>query len=136
MSYPIPSKMWQRVSILTLLLLLPTVGIAVFRQSMTVAIPPNSTTSANSILPNHLNYQALQALANNYSCVVSIPNFGTIPVTRTEFATVLNTCSQRINELIVSNPTTVAKTDLQTLQRLRPCQFRVPHQQQVSHSLC
>jgi len=119
MSYPIPSKMWQRVSILTLLLLLPTVGIAVFRQSMTVAIPPNSTTSANSILPNHLNYQALQALANNYSCVVSIPNFGTIPVTRTEFATVLNTCSQRINELIVSNPTTVAKTDLQTLQRLQ-----------------
>jgi Ca-activated chloride channel family protein len=111
--------MWQRVSILTLLLLLPTVGIAVFRQSMTVAIPPNSTTSANSILPNHLNYQALQALANNYSCVVSIPNFGTIPVTRTEFATVLNTCSQRINELIVSNPTTVAKTDLQTLQRLQ-----------------
>ncbi|BAZ88398.1 hypothetical protein NIES806_46350 [Dolichospermum compactum NIES-806] len=35
MSYPIPSKMWQRVSILTLLLLLPTVGIAVFRQSKT-----------------------------------------------------------------------------------------------------
>lgn len=118
MSYPIPSKMWQRVSILTLLLLIPTVGIAVFRQSMTNAIPTNSTTSANSILPNHPNYQALQTLANNYSCVVSIPNFGNLPVTRTEFATVLNTCSQRLNELIASNPTTVAQTDLQTLQRL------------------
>jgi Ca-activated chloride channel family protein len=77
---------------------------------MTVAIPANSTTSANSILPNHPNYQALQALANNYSCVVSIPNFGNLPVTRTEFATVLNTCSQRLNELIANNPTTVAQT--------------------------
>ena len=119
MSYPIPSKMWQRVSILTLLLLIPTVGIAVFRQSMTNAIPNNSTTSANSISPNHPNYQALQALVNNYSCVVSIPNFGNLPVTRTEFATVLNTCSQRLNELIASNPTTVAQTDIQTLQRLQ-----------------
>lgn len=119
MSYPIPSKTWQRVSILTLLLLIPTVGIAVLNQSLTKAIPTNSTTSANSILPNHPNYQALQALVNNYSCVVSVSNFGTFPVTRTEFATVLNSCSQRINELIANNPTTVAQTDLQTLQRLQ-----------------
>ncbi|AFZ56875.1 VWA domain-containing protein [Anabaena cylindrica FACHB-243] len=119
MSYPIPSKMWQRVSILTFLLLLPTVGIAVLNQSLTKAIPTNQTTSANSILPNNSNYQVLQALVNNYSCVVSVPNFGTLPVARTEFATVLNTCSQRINELIANNPTTVAQTDLQTLQRLQ-----------------
>ena len=119
MSYPIPSKTWQRVSILTLLLLIPTVGIAVLNQSLTKAIPTNSTTSANSILPNHPNYQALQALVNNYSCVVSVSNFGTLPLTRTEFATVLNTCSERINELIANNPTTVAQTDLKTLQRLQ-----------------
>ena len=119
MSYPIPSKMWQRVSILTFLLLLPTVGIAVLNQSLTKAIPTNQTTLANSILPNNSNYQVLQALVNNYSCVVSVPNFGTIPVTRTEFATVLNTCSERINELIANNPTTLAQTDLQTLQRLQ-----------------
>ena len=118
MSYPIPSKTWQRVSILTLLLLISTVGIAVLNQSLTKAIPTNSTTSANSILPNHPNYQALQALVNNYSCVGSVPNFGTLPLTRTEFATVLNTCSKRINELIANNPTTVAPADLQTLQRL------------------
>jgi Ca-activated chloride channel family protein len=118
MSYPIPSKTWQRVSILTLLLLIPTVGIAVLNQSLTKAIPTNSTISANSILPNHPNYQALQALVNNYSCVASVPNFATLPVTRTEFATVLNSCSQRINELIANNPTTVAPADLQTLQRL------------------
>jgi Ca-activated chloride channel family protein len=43
MSYPIPSKTWQRVSILTLLLLIPTVGIAVLNQSLTKAIPTNST---------------------------------------------------------------------------------------------
>jgi Ca-activated chloride channel homolog len=119
MSYPIPSKTWQRVSILTLLLLLPTVGIAVLHQSLTNAIPTNRTTSSNSILPNHPNYQALQALVNNYSCVVSVLNFGTLPVTRKEFATVLNTCSQRINELIANNPTTVAQADIQTLQRLQ-----------------
>ncbi|MEA5553055.1 von Willebrand factor type A domain-containing protein [Anabaena cylindrica UHCC 0172] len=119
MSYPIPSKMWQRVSILTLLLLLPTVGVAVLNQSLTKAIPANQTTSVNSILPNHPDYQALQALVNNYSCVVSVPNFGTLPVTRTEFATVLNSCLERTNTLIASNSTTVAQTDLKTLERLQ-----------------
>ncbi|GAX37753.1 vWA domain-containing protein [Nodularia sp. NIES-3585] len=113
MSYLIPSKMWQRVSILTLLLLIPSVGIAVLHQSLTNAIPADQSTSNKSILPNHPDYQALQALVKNYSCVVTVPNFGTSPVTRTEFATVLNTC------LEATNSTTVAQTDLKTLRRLQ-----------------
>lgn len=83
MSYPIPSKMWQRVSIVVLLLLIPSVGIAILRQSATVAVPANQTppssTPTSSILPNHPDYQALQALVQKYSCVVPVQNFGTLP---------------------------------------------------------
>ncbi|MEH1932311.1 MAG: von Willebrand factor type A domain-containing protein [Nostoc sp.] len=123
MSYPIPSKMWQRVSIVTLLLLIPSVGIAVLRQCATVAVPANQTppssTSTTSILPNHPDYQALQALVQQYSCVVSVQNFGTLAITRTEFATVLNACLKRSNQLIATDPKLVTQADMKTLQRLQ-----------------
>ncbi|MGJ5632704.1 YfbK domain-containing protein [Nostoc sp. CALU 1950] len=123
MSYPIPSKMWQRVSIVTLLLLIPSVGIAILRQSATVAVPANQTppssTPTSSILPNHPDYQALQALVQKYSCVVPVQNFGTLPLTRTEFATVLNACVNRSNELIATDPKIVTQGDMKTLQRLQ-----------------
>ncbi len=123
MSYPIPSKMWQRVSIVALLLLIPSVGIAILRQSATVAVPVNQTpknsTPTTSILPNHPDYQALQAFVQKYSCVVSVQNFGTVPITRTEFATVLNACVNRSNELIATDPKIVTEADMKTLQRLQ-----------------
>ncbi|MEH2239146.1 YfbK domain-containing protein [Nostoc sp.] len=123
MSYPIPSKMWQRVIITTLLLLIPSVGIAILRQSATVAVPgnqtPPSSTPTTSILPNHPDYQALQALVQQYSCVVSVQNFGTLGITRTEFATVLNACLNRSNELIATDPKIVTEADMKTLQRLQ-----------------
>ncbi len=123
MSYPIPSKMWQRVSIVILFLLIPSVGIAVLRQSATVAVPANQTpassTPKTSILPNHPDYQALQALVQQYSCVVPVQNFGTLPVTRTEFATVLNACVNRSNELIATDPKIVTPADMKILQRLQ-----------------
>lgn len=117
MSYPIPSKMWQRVSIATLLLLIPSAGIAILRQSATVAVPTNQTST--SILPNHPDYQALQTLVQQYSCVVPVQNFGTLPVTRTEFAAVLNACVNRSNELIATDPKIVTQADIKTLQRLQ-----------------
>jgi Ca-activated chloride channel homolog len=122
MSYPIPSKMWQRVSIVALLLLIPSGGIAILRQSATVAVPTNQTPPTSittSILPNQPDYQALQALVQKYSCVVSVPNFGTLPVTRTEFAIVLNDCLNRSNELIANGSKIVTPADMQTLQRLQ-----------------
>ncbi|BAY06910.1 vWA domain-containing protein [Calothrix sp. NIES-2098] len=123
MSYPIPSKLWQRISIAAMLLLIPSVGIAILRQSATVAIPanqtPQSSTPANPIPPNHPDYQSLQALVQKYSCVVSIQNFGTVPITRTEFATILNACVRRSNELIATNPKIVTPADTKTLQRLQ-----------------
>ncbi|PHM11845.1 vWA domain-containing protein [Nostoc sp. 'Peltigera malacea cyanobiont' DB3992] len=123
MSYPIPSKMWQRVSIVILFLLIPSVGIAILRQSATVAVPANQTpassTPKTSILPNHPDYQALQALVKQYSCVVPVQNFGTLPVTRTEFATVLNACVNRSNELIATDPKIVTPADMKILQRLQ-----------------
>ncbi|MEH2053744.1 vWA domain-containing protein [Nostoc sp.] len=119
MSYPIPSKMWQRVSIVALLLLIPSVGIAILRQSATVAVPANQTPSSSTILPNHPDYQALQGLVKQYSCVVSIQNFGTLPITRIEFARVLNDCLNRINELAATDPKIVTQADMKTLQRLQ-----------------
>ncbi|MBX9255541.1 VWA domain-containing protein [Desmonostoc muscorum CCALA 125] len=121
MSYPIPSKMWQRASIVTLLLFIPSVGIAILRQSATVAVPANQTPNIPTtlILPNHPDYQALQALVQKYSCVVSVQNFGALPVTRTEFATVLNACLNRSNELITTDPKIVTQGDMKTLQRLQ-----------------
>ncbi|MDZ8261941.1 YfbK domain-containing protein [Nostoc sp. ChiQUE01b] len=122
MSYPIPSKMWQRGSIVALLLLIPSVGIAILRQSATVAVPvnqtPKSSTPTTSILPSHPDYQALQAFVQKYSCVVSVQNFGTVAITRTEFATVLNACVNRSNELIATDPKIVTEADMKTLQRL------------------
>ncbi|MBN3962614.1 VWA domain-containing protein [Nostoc sp. NMS8] len=119
MSYPIPSKMWQRVSIVALLLLIPSIGIAILRQSATVAVPVNQTPPSSTILPNHPDYQALQGLVKQYSCVVSVQNFGTLPITRTEFATVLNDCLNRINELTTTDPKIVIQADMKTLQRLQ-----------------
>ncbi|MBD2616057.1 VWA domain-containing protein [Nostoc punctiforme FACHB-252] len=122
MSYPILSQMWQRVSIVALLLLIPSVGIAILRQSATVAVPVNQTpkisTPTTSILPNHPDYQALQAFVQKYSCVVSVQNFGTVAITRTEFATILNACVNRSNELIATDPKIVTEADMKTLQRL------------------
>lgn len=123
MSYPIQLKIWQRVSIVTLLLLIPSVGIAILRQSVMVAVPANQTapssTPTTSILPNHPDYQALQALVQQYSCVVPVQNFGTLTVTRTEFAAVLNACLNRSNELIATDPKIVTQADMKTLQRLQ-----------------
>ncbi|MBD2198952.1 MULTISPECIES: vWA domain-containing protein [Calothrix] len=123
MSYPIPSKLWQRISIGAMLLLIPSVGMAILRQSATVAIPvnqsPQSSTAANPIPVNHPDYQSLQALVQKYSCVVSITNFGTLPITRAEFATILNACVNRSNQLIATDPKIVTPADRQTLQRLQ-----------------
>ncbi|MEH1787691.1 MAG: von Willebrand factor type A domain-containing protein [Nostoc sp.] len=119
MSYPIPSKMWQRVSIVALLLLIPSIGIAILHQSATVAVPANQTPPSSTILPNHPDYQALQRLVQQYSCVVSVQNFGTLPITRTEFATVLNDCLNRINKLATTDPKIVTQADMKTLQRLQ-----------------
>ncbi|BAY60060.1 von Willebrand factor type A domain-containing protein [Calothrix brevissima NIES-22] len=97
--------------------------MAILRQSATVAIPvnqnPQSSTAANPIPVNHPDYQSLQALVQKYSCVVSIANFGTLPITRSEFATILNACVNRSNQLIATDPKIVTPADRQTLQRLQ-----------------
>lgn len=119
MSLPIPSKLWQRLSIFTLLLLIPTLGVAVLRQSLTNAIPVNHTNPVELIPPNHPDYQALQVLVKQYGCVISIPNFGSLYLSRTELATVVNSCLQRTNELRGTNSTTVSQTDQEILERLQ-----------------
>jgi Ca-activated chloride channel family protein len=118
MSYPIPSKLWQRVSIVILLLLIPSVGITVFRQSLidtALAKPENS----NTISVKHPNYKALQELVKNYSCLVPVENFGQRSVNRTEFAQVINACVQQMQGLIATDSSLVSSSDLKTLERLQ-----------------
>ncbi|TAE59905.1 MAG: hypothetical protein EAZ87_07820 [Nostocales cyanobacterium] len=99
MSYPIPSKLWQRVSILILLLLIPSLGIAVLNQSFIVTALANQNNPSKTIAVNDPNYKALQTLVKNYSCLVTVPNFEKLPINRTEFANILNSCISQINQL-------------------------------------
>ncbi|WP_353932050.1 von Willebrand factor type A domain-containing protein [Okeanomitos corallinicola TIOX110] len=119
MSYPIPSKMWQRVSVIILLLLIPSAGIAILRQSLTFAVPATQTTPVNPIPPKHPDYQALQTLVKNYSCLVSVPNFDKLPINRTEFATILNACVTQINQLSAIDSNIINEADQKTLERLQ-----------------
>lgn len=118
MSYPIPSKLWQRVSIFILLLLIPSVGITVFRQSFTDTALANQKKSP-TIPVNNSNYKALQGLVKNYSCLVPVENFGQRSINRTEFAQVINACVQQMQGLIATDSSLVSSSDLKILERLQ-----------------
>ncbi len=117
MSYLVSSRLWQRVSSLTLLLLIPTIQVPVFSQSVTPVL--TASVPIRLIPVNYPDYQALQGLVKKYSCVVKIPNFGTSPLTQTEFVTILSSCQNVINQLVATNSNQVPQTDLKTLQRLQ-----------------
>ncbi|NET01509.1 MAG: VWA domain-containing protein [Sphaerospermopsis sp. SIO1G1] len=119
MSYPIPSKLWQRVSILLLILLIPSVGTAIFRQSWTVTALANQNNSSQTIPVNHPEYKALQTLVKNYSCLVSVPHFEKLPINRTEFANILNACISQINQLSNIDSSLVSKADQKILESLK-----------------
>ncbi|MDJ0677922.1 MAG: iron uptake porin [Calothrix sp. MO_167.B42] len=82
----------------------------------------NSVSQFADIQPTDWAFQALQSLVERYGCIAGYPNgrfSGDRAMTRYEFAAGLNSCIDRINELIrVATAELVNREDLATLKRL------------------
>ncbi len=82
-----------------------------------------SVSQMSDVEPTDWAFLALQSLVERYGCVAGYPNNtyrGNRTLTRYEFAAGLNTCLERVNELIVAGTSDlVGKKDLATLQRLQ-----------------
>jgi porin len=86
----------------------------------------NQVTNVNQlsdIQPTDWAFQALQSLVERYGCIAGYPNStfrGNRAITRYEFAAGLNTCLERVNELIATATNIRAKKeDLEILQKLQ-----------------
>lgn len=82
-----------------------------------------SVSQFSDVQPTDWAFQALQSLVERYGCIAGYPNAtyrGNRALTRYEFAAGLNSCLDRVNELIATATTDlVRKEDLSTLQRLQ-----------------
>jgi Carbohydrate-selective porin, OprB family/S-layer homology domain len=82
-----------------------------------------SVSQLTDVRPTDWAFQALQSLVERYGCIVGYPDKtfrGNQSLTRYEFAAGLNSCLDRVNELIAAGTADlVKKEDLATLQRLQ-----------------
>jgi len=82
-----------------------------------------SVSQFSDVQPTDWAFQALQSLVERYGCVAGYPNGtfrGNRALSRYEFAAGLNSCLDRVNELIATaTAEMVSKQDLATLQRLQ-----------------
>ncbi|NJM69703.1 MAG: iron uptake porin [Scytonema sp. RU_4_4] len=82
-----------------------------------------SVSQLSDIRPTDWAFQALQSLIERYGCIAGYPNGtyrGNQEMTRYEFAASLNTCLQRVQELIATaKDNLVTKEDLALLQKLQ-----------------
>jgi Carbohydrate-selective porin, OprB family/S-layer homology domain len=82
-----------------------------------------SVSQFSDVQPTDWAFQALQSLVERYGCVAGYPNGtyrGNRALTRYEFAAGLNSCLDRVNELIATaTADLVSKDDLAILQRLQ-----------------
>lgn len=82
----------------------------------------NSVSQFADVEPTDWAFQALQSLVERYGCIAGYPNGrfrGDRAMTRYEFAAGLNSCIDRINELIrVATTELVSQEDLAALNRL------------------
>jgi hypothetical protein len=82
-----------------------------------------SVSQFSDVQPTDWAFQALQSLVERYGCVAGYPNGtfrGNRALSRYEFAAGLNSCLDRVNELIATaTADMVSKKDLATLQRLQ-----------------
>ncbi|MBS9383368.1 MAG: iron uptake porin [Dolichospermum sp. BR01] len=82
-----------------------------------------SVSQFSDVQPTDWAFQALQSLVERYACGVGYPGGlfkGNRALSRYEFAAGLNSCLDRVNELIATATTDmVSKKDLSTLQRLQ-----------------
>ncbi|MBC6481170.1 MAG: carbohydrate porin [Hormoscilla sp. GM7CHS1pb] len=88
--------------------------------------PMEQLTSASQlrdVRPTDWAFQSLQSLIERYGCIGGYPDAtyrGNRALTRFEFAAGLNSCLDRINELIAAaTASTITRADLATLQRLQ-----------------
>ncbi len=82
-----------------------------------------SVSQLSDVQPTDWAFLALQSLVERYGCIAGYPDGtyrGNRALTRYEFAAGLNTCLDRVNELIATaTDSLVTKEDLTTLQRLQ-----------------
>ena len=82
-----------------------------------------SVSQFSDVQPTDWAFQALQSLVERYACTAGYPNGtfrGNRALSRYEFAAGLNSCLDRVNELIATaTADMVSKQDLATLQRLQ-----------------
>jgi hypothetical protein len=82
-----------------------------------------SVSQFSDVQPTDWAFQALQSLVERYGCIAGYPNStyrGNRALSRYEFAAGLNSCLDRVNELIATaTADMVTKQDLATLQRLQ-----------------
>jgi hypothetical protein len=82
-----------------------------------------SVSQLSDVQPTDWAFQSLQSLVERYGCIAGYPNStyrGNRTLSRYEFAAGLNTCLNRVNELIATaTGDLVRKEDLNTLQKLQ-----------------
>ncbi|MFB2896059.1 iron uptake porin [Aerosakkonemataceae cyanobacterium BLCC-F50] len=81
-----------------------------------------SVSQLRDVQPTDWAFQALQSLVERYGCIEGYPDRtyrGNRAMTRYEFAAGLNSCLDRIQELIASLPQGVSREDLDRLRRLQ-----------------
>jgi len=82
-----------------------------------------SVSQLSDVQPTDWAFQALQSLVERYGCIAGYPNGtyrGNRALSRYEFAAGLNSCLDRVNELIATaTADMVTKQDLAKLQRLQ-----------------
>jgi hypothetical protein len=82
-----------------------------------------SVSQLRDVKPTDWSFQALQSLVERYGCIAGYPDGsfrGNRAMTRYEFAAGLNSCLDRVNELIAgATADMVVKEDLGVLQRLQ-----------------
>ncbi|MFB2881507.1 iron uptake porin [Floridanema aerugineum] len=81
-----------------------------------------SVSQLRDVQPTDWAFQALQSLVERYGCIEGYPDRtyrGNRALTRYEFAAGLNSCLDRIQELIAALPQGVSREDLDRLQRLQ-----------------
>ena len=85
--------------------------------------PLTSVSQLSDVQPTDWAFPALQSLIKRYSCVRGYPDGtyrGNRVLTRYEFAALLNTCLNQINQLIANSPADFThKSDLETIQHLQ-----------------
>jgi hypothetical protein len=82
-----------------------------------------SVSQLTDVKPTDWAFQALQSLVERYGCIVGYPDRtyrGNRALTRYEFAAGLNSCMDRVNELIAASTSDLAKKeDVEALRKLQ-----------------